>query len=285
MRVSTTESMDLSPPVLLRAYSNMPKMPEPLSEADLRLTGSVLGSMIDVVTFSDAVSRIGGWAQAGESRYVCICNVHSVVTGTRQPKFKQVIDGADMATADGAPVAWMMRRTIGVPQERVSGPDLMLAYCEWASRSGQAIFLLGGMPDTLDKLEAAMLRRFPGLKIAGTYSPPFRALTVEEDESIVAMINDSGASTVWVGLGCPKQEYWMAEHRGRVNAVMIGVGAAFEFHAGTTPRAPKWMQDAGLEWLHRLMSEPRRLWRRYLTTNCAFIVGAARQLMQPRLRH
>ncbi|MBI2225482.1 MAG: WecB/TagA/CpsF family glycosyltransferase, partial [Betaproteobacteria bacterium] len=143
---------------------------------------------------------------------------------------------------------------------------------------GDAAYFYGGTDATLTLLSARLRAAFPGLRIAGTYSPPFRPLTLEEDAEDVARINDSGAGAVFVGLGCPKQETWMAAHRGRIRAVMFGVGAAFEFHAGVINRAPLWMQRWGLEWLHRLCSEPRRLWKRYLVTNTLFILGAFRQL-------
>jgi N-acetylglucosaminyldiphosphoundecaprenol N-acetyl-beta-D-mannosaminyltransferase len=172
----------------------------------------------------------------------------------------------------------MMRR-LGFPnQQRINGPDLMWRYCEQAATRGEPIYLYGGMPETLDLLQHQLKRAFPGLLIAGAWSPPIRNLTEEEDEADVARINASGAGIVWVGLGCPKQERWMAAHRGRVQAVMIGVGAAFDYHAGTLKRAPRWMQDGGLEWLHRLFSEPRRLWRRYLVTNTLFVILAIHQL-------
>lgn len=239
---------------------------------------NVLGMPIDVLDWDTAVARIQGWADARSSRYVCITNAHSVVTGTEEPSFAQVLKGADMVTPDGAPVAWMMRKLGHEAQERINGPDLMWRYMLRAAERGESIYLYGGMQSTLDTLQAVLRQRIPGLKVAGAESPPFRALTPDEDADAVARINASGAGTVWVSLGCPKQERWMAEHRGRVNAVMIGVGAAFDYHAGTIKRAPKWMQGAGLEWLHRLASEPGRLWRRYFTTNTAFILGAARQL-------
>lgn len=243
---------------------------------------SVMGAPIDVIDQRAAVQQVSAWAQRKESRVVCICNAHSVVTATRDASFMQVLEQADMATADGAPVAWMLRRLGAAGQARVSGPDLMLDCCAAAACSGEAIFLYGGTADTLALLQAALTKRWPTLRIAGAVSPPFRQLSDEEDAAIVNTINDSGAGIVWVGLGCPKQERWMAAHRGRVNAVMLGVGAAFDFHAGTTRRAPRWMRDNSLEWLHRLTSEPRRLGRRYLTTNLAFIFGAALQLLQRR---
>lgn len=244
----------------------------------------VLGAPIDVVTAGEAVQRIAAWAQAHESRVVCLCNAHSVVTASRDADFMQVIEQADMATPDGAPVAWMLRRQGARAQQRVSGPDLMLEYCAHAAAHGESIFLFGSAPQTLASLQQRLLARWPKLRIAGSLAPPFGPLTAAEDSAAVQFINASGAGTVWVGLGCPRQERWMHEHRGSVRAVMIGVGAAFDFHAGTLPRAPAWMRYNGLEWLHRLVREPRRLFARYLVTNFAFLAGAAQQLWSLRQR-
>lgn len=239
----------------------------------------VIGAPIDVVYWGGAVATLLRWAAARESRYVCACNVHSVVTAQRDERLAASVRGADMALPDGAPVAWLMRKTGVSAQQRVSGPDLMWSYFAAAAVYGESIFLLGGSEDTLERLQSRIEQTFPGLRVIGTYSPPFRPLSADEDEALVRMLNDSGASTVWVAFGCPKQEIWMAEHRDRVRSVMIGVGAAFGFHAGTIRRAPEWMQRFALEWLHRLLSEPRRLWRRYLSTNTLFVVAALRQLM------
>lgn len=224
------------------------------------------------------MDRLLTWAQARESRYVAICNVHVVVSASRDAVYREVINGSDMATPDGAPVAWMLRRLGFAGQSRISGPDLMWALCERAAQENLPIYCYGSTDATLGLLEARLRAAFPDLHTT-MESPPFRALTAEEDAATVERINASGAGIVFVGLGCPKQERWMAEHRGRINAVMIGVGAAFDFHAGTVRRAPAWMRDNGLEWLHRLASEPGRLWKRYLVTNTLFIIGAARQLL------
>lgn len=241
--------------------------------------GRVLGAFINAVSWDEAITAIHQWAARRESRYVCICNVHSVVTARSNRDFCRVIGEADMNTPDGAPVAWMLRR-LGYPaQERINGPDLMLRYCAHAERTGESIFLYGGRIETLLLLEQRLKEDFPSLRIAGMHSPPFRKSTEEEDREIVEKINNSGASTVWVSLGCPKQEQWMADHRGRIKAVMIGVGAAFDYHAGTVRRAPLWMQTRGLEWLHRLCSEPSRLWKRYLVTNSIFVGLALHQLL------
>lgn len=249
-----------------------------LSTPVVRHTVSVLRTPIDVLDWETAIGRIGRWARMNESRYVCVCNVHSCVTAEQDSHLNRVLADADTATPDGAPIAWMLRQLGSPDQQRINGPDLMWRYCEQAAARNESIYLYGGTPETLSMLQLRLKEAFPCLRIAGVWSPPFRALTEEEDETDVARINASGAGTVWVSLGCPKQEKWMAAHRGRVRAVMIGVGAAFDYHAGTINRAPRWMQNAGLEWLHRLLSEPRRLWRRYLVTNTLFVVLAARQL-------
>lgn len=240
---------------------------------------SVAGAPIDAITWEETCAVITGWAQRRESRYVCICNVHSVITAQEDPDFHDVIQSADMATPDGAPVAWMMRRLGYRDQMRINGPDLMFRYCAQAAQRDESIFLYGNTPQTLERLQRRLLDVFPALKIAGSYSPPFRALTPQEDAEVIQRINASGARTVWVSLGCPKQERWMAAHRGRIQAVMLGVGAAFDYHAGTLQRAPLWMQRHGLEWLHRFWSEPRRLGRRYLVTNTKFTVQVVKQLL------
>lgn len=246
---------------------------------NLRKSAVILSSRIDSIDWEATLDRISDWAAAHESRYVTICNVHSVVTAGQDSVFQTVINEADMATPDGAPVAWMLRRLGFSDQKRINGPDLMWKYCELAATRNESIFLYGGLPETLDLLKQRLIEAFPNLQVAGTYSPPFHAPSAVEDDVIVQKINASGAGTVWVSLGCPKQELWMAQHRGKINAVMIGVGAAFDYHAGAIARAPHWMQNSGLEWLYRLYSEPSRLWRRYLVTNTLFIVKAAKQLL------
>lgn len=254
-------------------------MIEPMTSPPLRHTMPVLGTPIDVADWDTVLARIDAWGQARESRYVCICNVHSVVTASQQPELARVLAQADMATPDGAPVAWMLRRLGASNQQRINGPDLMLRYCSVAERSGTAIYLYGNTVSTLARLGTELRRHFPALRIAGSASPPFRPLSEAESDAQVRAINDSGAGVVFVSLGCPKQELWMAAQRGRVQAVTVGVGAAFDFHAGTLRRAPVWMRSNGLEWLYRLCSEPRRLWRRYLVTNTLFILRATVQLL------
>jgi N-acetylglucosaminyldiphosphoundecaprenol N-acetyl-beta-D-mannosaminyltransferase len=231
----------------------------------------VLQIFIDAVSWESALELLPAWGAAKESRYVCLCNVHVVITASQDKEVRRIINGADMATPDGMPVAWVLRLLGFSGQERINGPDLMVRVCRAAAEKGVAVFFYGSTPDTLEKLKANLKTRFPELGIAGAYSPPFRALTAEEDQAAINLINSSGAGIVFVGLGCPKQEIWMAEHRGKINAVMLGVGAAFDFHAGTIKRAPRWMRQAGIEWFHRFLQEPRRLWKRYAVTNSLFI--------------
>lgn len=242
----------------------------------------VLDVPVDAISFEQAQNRILAWGRAHESRYVVLANVHVVVMASREASFGQIVAAADMAAPDGAPVAWMQRKLGAVAQTRVSGPDLMWSLMGCCAKEGMAVYFYGSTPQTLMALQQRASAAFPGLQIVGAESPPFRALTEAEDAEAVTRINASGAGLVFVGLGCPKQEKWMLEHRGRIHAVMLGVGAAFDFHAGTVSRAPQWMREHGLEWLHRLASEPRRLWRRYLVTNTLFVFSAVRQLLQGR---
>lgn len=250
-----------------------------------RTVGYVLGIPIDAVSWEVTMDRVLGWAHGRESRYITICNVHVVVTAAGDGDYRGIIEGSDLATPDGAPVAWMLRRQGFADVRRISGPDLMAKLLVRCAEERVAVYLYGGTQDVLAKLRARIEADHPVLGVAGAESPPFRALSPEEDDAAVARINNSGAGIVFVGLGCPKQEQWMAAHKGRVKAVMIGVGAAFDFHAGTVKRAPRWMQTAGLEWLHRLASEPRRLWRRYLVTNSLFLWGAFMQVTGLGYRH
>jgi N-acetylglucosaminyldiphosphoundecaprenol N-acetyl-beta-D-mannosaminyltransferase len=241
---------------------------------------TVLSTFIDALSWSEVLARVHSWAAAGESRYVCVCNVHSVATARGCAKVAGAINDADMAIPDGMPIAWTLRRLGFDAQPRIPGPELMERLCDTAARVGTPIFLYGSTDPVLERLRKNLSARFPGLAIVGAHSPPFHPMSAKEDADVVLEMTRSGAQIVFVGLGCPKQEMWMSEHRGKVNAVMIGVGAAFDFHAGTAPRAPAWMQNIGLEWLHRLCSEPGRLWRRYLVTNTVFVYEIARHLLR-----
>jgi N-acetylglucosaminyldiphosphoundecaprenol N-acetyl-beta-D-mannosaminyltransferase len=242
-------------------------------------TSKVLGVPVYAVSFAAAQDLVMTWAHARESRYVVLANVHVVVTASREHGFGSVVSAADLAAPDGSPIAWMLRRLGHAGQEQVPGPDLTWALLGRCQAENLPVYFYGGTGKTLALLRERVSVAFPGLNVAGMESPPFRPIDVREDAQTISQINSSGAGIVFVGLGCPKQEQWMLDHRGRVQAVMLGVGAAFDFHAGTVSRAPEWMRAHGLEWLHRLLSEPRRLWRRYLVTNTLFILGAAKQLL------
>jgi N-acetylglucosaminyldiphosphoundecaprenol N-acetyl-beta-D-mannosaminyltransferase len=193
--------------------------------------------------------------------------------------FRKIVNNADLVTPDGMPLVWMMRLKGQRNQSRVYGPVLMLHILARAARENIPVGFYGGQPDVLESLITRIQARFTGLNVAYSFSPPFHALSPEEDLAMVEQVNASGARILFVGLGCPKQEYWMAEHLGKINSVMLGVGAAFDFHSGMKTQAPVWIQAMGLEWLFRLISEPRRLWRRYLFHNPRFMVLAIADLL------
>jgi N-acetylglucosaminyldiphosphoundecaprenol N-acetyl-beta-D-mannosaminyltransferase len=234
---------------------------------------------VDVISYSGAARTVLGWAAGYESRYICIANVHMLMETNDSPSFREVVNNADLVVPDGMPLVWMMRLKGQQDQQRVYGPTLMLHVLESAARVGIPVGFYGGEAEVLKMLVERMQARYASLNVAYVFSPPFRGMSPEEDVEIVERINQSGARILFVGLGCPKQEMWMAEHCGKVNAVMLGVGAAFDFHAGVKPQAPAWMQRIGLEWLFRLMTEPRRLWKRYLYHNPRFIVLATADLL------
>lgn len=239
---------------------------------------------MDALTFGSATTRILNWAGDGDSRYVCVANVNNVMTGRADPDFRRMNNEADLVTSDGMPLVWGLK-LLGVPEaERVYGPELLPRVCEAAARGGVPVGFFGGAPDVLEELTARLAARYPALRIVYAHSPPFRPLTNAEDQAAVEAIRRSGARILFVGLGCPKQERWMAAHRGAIPAVMLGVGAAFDFYAGRKPVAPRWMQRSGLEWLFRLVTEPRRLWRRYVLQNPVFVALFAAQLVRSRLR-
>lgn len=232
----------------------------------------VLGVQISAVNIEMALEIIQGWIARAEPNYVCVSGVHGIVESHRDRKLRQIHNAAGLVTPDGMPLVWLSRMMGFKHVDRVYGPDLMLALSERSVVHGYRHFYYGGAPGVAETLAARMQARFPGLRMAGTFSPPFRAVTVAEDQQIVARINASGADIVWVGISTPKQERWMAQHLGQLHArVIIGVGAAFDFHAGLKNQAPRWMQRSGLEWLYRLWQEPRRLWRRYLCNNPYFL--------------
>ncbi len=237
----------------------------------------ILGTNINVTNMEDTISYITDNLEELKGDYICVSNVHTTVTAYRDKAYRHVQNSGAMALPDGQPLSIVSRKRGFSEARRVPGPDLMPAILDLSQKTGYRHYFYGSTEATLEALRAALLRRFPKLQIAGMYSPPFRELTGEEDEEIVRRINDSGADFVWVALGAPKQEWWMYEHRHRVKALMLGVGAAFDFTAGTTKRAPMWMQKLCLEWVFRILKDPRRMLPRYLNTNFAFVYYVNRE--------
>jgi N-acetylglucosaminyldiphosphoundecaprenol N-acetyl-beta-D-mannosaminyltransferase len=232
----------------------------------------ILSTAVSVTSYSSACDRILTWARAKKSCYIIAANVHVVMTAYWDLIYRQAVNDAALVTPDGMPLVLALR-CLGHPEAtRVYGPDLMLVCCQRAAQEQVSIYLYGGTDVMLHKLQENLRSKFSSLSIAGTYAPPFREPTPEEEQQDIERIHQSGATIVFVALGCPKQELWMARQQGHLKAVMIGVGAAFAFHSGEVKQAPRWMMASGLEWLYRLAVEPTRLWKRYLINNPAFVL-------------
>jgi N-acetylglucosaminyldiphosphoundecaprenol N-acetyl-beta-D-mannosaminyltransferase len=242
----------------------------------------ILGMRVDATSYADAGERILAWAKSGESRIVCVAAVNNVMVAQDDPAFLAMMNDSDLVTPDGMPLVWGLRALGIASASRVYGPDLTPAVLARASDEGVPVAFVGGTTPVLSKLIERASIETPGLRVAYRVSPPFRPATASEESEIAQAINDSGARIVFVGLGCPKQEAWMARQRGSVKAVMIGVGAAFDFLAGVKPQAPSLVRRWGFEWLFRLVTEPRRLWRRYLQQNPRFVLLFGRQLLTAR---
>jgi N-acetylglucosaminyldiphosphoundecaprenol N-acetyl-beta-D-mannosaminyltransferase len=233
---------------------------------------NILGVGVTPTDLDGALEQIDRWIHRRERQYVCVTGVHGVMESQRDEALRHIHNRAGMVTTDGMPLVWISRLKGHKRVRRVYGPDLMLACCERSVAPGHRHFLYGGAPGVAELLAERLVSRLPGLIIAGTWTPPFRPLSDSERIEITSRINAASPDIVWVGLSTPKQERWMAEIRDSLDApVLIGVGAAFDFHAGLKRQAPRWVQHSGLEWLFRLMTEPRRLWRRYLSNNPRFI--------------
>ena len=233
---------------------------------------NILGVGISPLTRLQALAMIEEWIAKGERQYVCVSGIHGVMESQRDERLRAIHNAAGMVTTDGMPLVWVSWLKGFHHVERVYGPDLLLACCRRSEAMGYRHFFYGGGPGVPERLINRLLERFTGLQVVGGYSPPYRALTAAEDAEVVQWINAAEPDFVWVGLSTPKQERWMSEHRNLLTAsVLIGVGAAFDFHSGLKRQAPRWMQDSGLEWIYRLWQEPRRLWRRYLRNNPLFV--------------
>jgi len=233
---------------------------------------NVLGVGVSATTVADVLAQIDAWVATGANRYVCVTGVHGVMESQRDPALRDIHNRAGLVVPDGMPLVWLSWLSGHGFVERVYGPDLMLACCAASVPRGYRHYLYGGAADVPERLAARLQERFPGLKIAGTWSPPFRELSAAEEQDVIDRITLAKPDIVWVGLSTPKQERWMARYVERLPVpVLIGVGAAFDLHAGLKKQAPRWMQPIGLEWLFRLATEPRRLWRRYLINNPWFV--------------
>jgi N-acetylglucosaminyldiphosphoundecaprenol N-acetyl-beta-D-mannosaminyltransferase len=236
------------------------------------LTNLILGSHIHPTSYSTVIARINDWAKTAESRYVCAANVHMVMEAYDHQEFRRVVNSADLVTPDGMPLVWILRARGDKNQERVYGPTLMLKVLENAESESIPVGFYGGKLEVLDTLVVNMKSLYPHLNVVYTHSPSFGEITDVDDHTTIKQMTASGVRILFVGLGCPKQETWMYAHRGQVNAVMIGVGAAFDFYAGSVKQAPHWMQRSGLEWLFRFSREPARLWKRYVLLNPRFVI-------------
>jgi N-acetylglucosaminyldiphosphoundecaprenol N-acetyl-beta-D-mannosaminyltransferase len=245
----------------------------------------ILGMRVDATSYAHAANEVLRWARKGESRYVCVATVNNVIEAHDDPDYRAIMEAADLVTPDGMPLVWGLRLLGVATATRVYGPDLTPVVCQLAAAVGVPVGFYGGDQDVLEELTARLRQRFPALKIAYRASPPFRPVTPEEERRTVEDLERSGARILFVGLGTPKQERWMAAHQHNVHAVMLGVGAAFDFLAGRKRQAPRVVQRLGLEWLYRLVHEPRRLWRRYLSRNPRFVALFGAQLLRERRRH
>lgn len=236
---------------------------------------SVLKVPISVVTMNEAIHRVNGWVAAGHARprLVTFTNVHMVVESYLSPKYREALSEMDMNCPDGAPVYWLVRRRFGSSVGKVAGPEFMPLFCGQSAERGHKHFLYGGAPGVAHEAGTTLRQRFPNIQIVGHYCPPFRKLNAQEEDEIVSTINESGADVVWVCLGCPKQEQWIFSMRDRLHSkVLLAVGQAFDILAGKTNRCPQALTNIGAEWVYRLFKEPRRLWKRYLVTNCLFLL-------------
>lgn len=232
----------------------------------------ILKTNINVTNMADTISFMESNLDALRGKYICVSNVHTTVMAYENEKYRMIQNSAAMALPDGAPLSGYSRRAGFKNAGRVTGPDLMLELFRISQKKGYRHFFYGSTQETLDAMKTVLQKKYPGMAVAGMYSPPFRALTGEEDGRIVEMINETSPDFVWVGLGAPKQEEWMYAHRGKLGAVSIGVGAGFDYLAGNIKRAPKLMQALCLEWFYRLLQDPKRLLKRYVTTNVRFIM-------------
>lgn len=234
---------------------------------------------VDVTSYTSAVPWVIEAAHTDLATYICVANVHMCMESFDSPAFRQVLNNADLVVPDGRPLVWALRWLGEENADQVRGSDFLLKVCAEAEKANVPVGLYGGTAESLLDFVSFLSKQFPALPVVCAISPPFRPLTAIEDAAYIDQINTSGARILFVGIGCPKQENWMAEHKDRLQCVMLGVGAAFDFFSGRKKHAPRWMQQAGLEWVFRLASDPRRLWKRYLKHNPRFVWHFFKQWM------
>jgi N-acetylglucosaminyldiphosphoundecaprenol N-acetyl-beta-D-mannosaminyltransferase len=240
---------------------------------------NILGVKVSALNMNQTIQRIIFWCSEKIPNYVCVTPAHGIMDCWSNPDLRSIFNGSGMTTPDGMAVVWLLKLYGYKSVSRVYGPDLMLSVCQISISQNYRHFFYGGAPGVAEKLAENLRFRYPGLQISGIYSPPYRELTPDEDQNIIHQINTACPDIVWVGISTPKQERWMQEHVRKLNApVLIGVGAAFDFLSGNKKQAPKWMQKYGLEWLFRFLSEPRRLWRRYIKYPLFVILAMAQYL-------
>ena len=234
-------------------------------------TCNILGVNINVTNMQETVKVITENLESIKGNYICVSNVHTTIMSYEDEKYKAIQNSGFMALPDGKPLSIVSKKRGFKDAERVTGPDLMEEIFKISEEKGYSHYFYGSTQETLDTLKVKLNNKYPNMKIAGMYSPPFRKLTENEDKDVIENINKENPDFIWIGLGAPKQEIWMMEHKGKVNGLMLGVGAGFDYHAGKIERAPMWMQKYSLEWLFRLNQEPKRLFKRYINTNSKFI--------------
>jgi N-acetylglucosaminyldiphosphoundecaprenol N-acetyl-beta-D-mannosaminyltransferase len=234
---------------------------------------SVLGMYVDAISLENTLSEISNWIRAGESKYICVSNVHMCMEAYDDINYRKIVNEADLVVPDGKPIVVAARMLSGLTYEHIRGADLTRALLNKSHESGLRIGFYGGTSSALARMIEYVNANYSNIDVVSSISPPFRDLTEEEDKKYTDELNKSRVQILFIGLGCPKQEKWMAKHRGEIDSIMIGVGAVFDFLSGTKKEAPLWMQRLGLEWLFRLISEPRRLWKRYLYYNTRFVLN------------
>jgi N-acetylglucosaminyldiphosphoundecaprenol N-acetyl-beta-D-mannosaminyltransferase len=274
---------------MLPDSSVQPESPSQNSDAvavELPRAVEILSVPLALTDYSAMIELMDAFVASDERGYVCVANVHSVMASKEDPELEAALLGSSVNVPDGQPLVWAINLLGHALGDRVYGPELMWRSCAHAAKTGQRLYLYGGRNQgALVQLALNLRKSHPGLKIVGGYSPPHRPLTDEETAAVIDEMNQSRADIVWVGIGVPKQEKWMAQMRPHLDApLLLGVGAAFDFHAGLVPQAPNWLQKAGMEWAFRLAQEPRRLWKRYLRYNPRFVARFAAQLGRQRSR-